>query len=107
MPVLHLSDGVVTVRGTKCVNGNDSVTLSGNTQWRRVEGSAITTIAGTSGSVRREPGCKTFEFRNVMPSRLTTGLWQITGSETASGEGLFTGVTQTKVWDTEFFRIEP
>lgn len=107
IPVVSLSAGLVPVRGMKCVNGTEPVFITSVTQWRREEGNSITTIAGTAGAVRRKPGCLTFEFQNVMPSRVTPGIWQITGSETASGDGLWWGVSQTKNWETEYFRVVP
>ena len=83
------------------------VTVAVENQWRKEEQDAVTIIAGAAGSTVRENGCVTRAYNNVMPSRLTPGIWKITGREIAVGDGWLTGVQALATWETEPFRVEP
>ncbi len=109
IPMVHLSDKFIAVKGTKCSNLTYPIVVTGSKEFRREEGETTTIIPISSGGGLQQPGCLTRTFDNAIPDSMTPGLWKLKGVETASGNILFLKgvVTQSKSWETEYFRVLP
>ncbi len=109
IPMVHLSDKFIVTNGTKCSNLTYPINVTGSKEFRKEEGYTVTIIPILSGGGLQQPGCLTRTFNNAIPDSMTPGLWKLRGIEIAAGDILFLKgvVTQSKPWETEYFRVLP
>ena len=90
-PVVHLSDPMVRIRGTKC--SEDRTIITGQLNWLSVEPPGQI-IPGISGQAERDPGCITRTYENTLPQAVIESVrhqlrtrdhvtWSLTGEENA------------------------
>lgn len=100
----------LSVTGTKCLSGGNTVRITGKLYWQAVQPPGTQILAG-GGSQDRPPGCKTTTFANLIPAgvdratRLLAGsrgyvVWRLTGIERPTGPN---GVE--RAWVTQPFRL--
>ncbi len=82
--VIPLSQGFVTVEGTKCYDG--PVNVAGEFRWQSVDPPGAI-VAPRSGSARNRDGCLTTRFENPIPDEVVdlveqgVTVWRLTGFE--------------------------
>ena len=103
MPVVSLSaHEPVRIEARKCYT-QDVFTASSATWFERGGGK---TIRGGSGDLRLRPaGCETIFYRNAVPHGVTPGVWQLRGVEVARATDWFGSLQQTRVWESEWFKV--
>ena len=97
----------IEVRGTKCNDTSEPVTVYGELSWRRAEPPGFSTDI-RSGSTERIPGCTTQVFLNDIPEEVLAlnrpgDLWAINGTEWPIDENGERGIPRT--WTTENFEL--
>ena len=105
LPWVTVIDGQIPVEGTKCIDSDDPVPVSGTVVWRQVA-PVVRNIQTGQGSAIRQPGCETSLFVDDIPPPVVRAhregpgvtVWQITGTEVTDD-----GARQT--WATENFAI--
>lgn len=105
LPWVTVLDGQIPVEGTKCIEADEPVPVSGTVSWRQVA-PVVRTFPTSSGSAIRQPGCETSLFVDDIPPAVVRAhnegdgvtVWQVTGTETTDE-----GARQT--WATENFAI--
>jgi len=98
----------ITVTGTKCVNGDQPISISGTMNWQRVIPPGVSTTPAT-GVRKALPGCTTTTFTNTIPADVLSinepgDVWLITGTEWPINPD--TGRRgEPRTWQTENFTI--
>lgn len=101
----------VPTGGTRCVDGDDDISVVGNVWWERVDGSATMRVQVADGFATIVPaGCFPIAFENDIPASVADvvenegipSLWRLTGDATPTRDG---GVTS--VWTIEPFWVAP
>jgi hypothetical protein len=106
----------IRVSATKCVNGEDDISVSGVVSWQPVEPNGPVIEAGTGTRVQA-PGCTEYIFENVIPPEVLLAfrvqyldgisypIWRITGVETPTN--VETGeIGVSKTWVTSNFIVD-
>ena len=95
--------GQLLVRGTKCSHASAPVVVTGVQVLEKLDGTGRGVLYAENAGIR-EPGCRTREFANLIPTTLPPGRWRLVGVETAA---LPNGRTESATWHTEPFEVVP
>jgi hypothetical protein len=115
LPTLTVETGLETlpVHAEKCIDADVPVQVVGNVRWRNLAPPGAI-IQGSRGSVTRQPGCETFDYKRPLPLEVYQRLqvlaaegireskWQVQGDETPTE----TPLSVTKYWESTEFIIK-
>lgn len=89
------------VTATKCNDSSADVAIKGSSWWIRLDPPPRQVVLHQDGGGIRSPGCRTFEFDNVVPPTLPLGTWRLEGIEIARSGSQ----EQQEGWFTEPFEV--
>jgi hypothetical protein len=94
--------GSLFISGVKCNNSDETVAVTGSSNFRRVDERGVVVVPHTNlATVITPPGCVTRVWENVLPLSVTPGTWVLQGfGQAAKGKN-----TQIEGWETDEFTV--